>query len=583
MTATVQKTQHKAPDNLADLKLTPPAWNWQGAQQELAEKIANSPKRVIMLEAECGTGKSLIPLAAARMVGVQAHVLIRTIQLQEQYLRDINDLVMLTGRSRYMCDITGGPADTAPCVVGMKCHLKGLWSNGKPISIPECSYFRQKANAIKSQFAILNYAYWLREIRGNQSSFDKVDWIICDEAHEIEQVLMDAGVIQLRWDDLREFINARPASNTIEALMRYAKKHLSGAAKLKQVAIEAAIDAGLMDDPSGEITPTHVVQPGSSEARVIIDAIRKTSRLHSALEELATLEDINDWAYVEDSKFIEARPIYGKPAFKKLLACATDKVILMSAFLAPKALIKNLGLTEDDVEVIYAPEVYDRRKSPIVYCPTVKMGYKTSDSSWNYSIEVIDIIADMYKNHKGIIHVPSVSLRDKIVARAAPATRQRLIVYDGVESDVIFRKYPTKEEALERFVSTDEPAILLGQSVSTGIDLPHVPKWQIITKLAFPPTNDPAIAKRHEVDKLFMSYITICELVQAAGRIKRATTHDGPTFILDANFGWFESRMRDHFPMWFRKALVKKGWDRFLFLKKQLPKIALRNGVIVDD
>jgi len=570
------------PNDLGSLNITPPNWQWQGDQQELANRIANSTKKIIMLEAECGTGKSVIPIAAAAAAGKEAVILIRTIQLQEQYLRDINGLVMLTGRSRYQCEITGNSAEWAPCTIGMRCSLKGQWRRGKPLTTPECSYYRHKAVAANSQFKVLNYSYWLREIRGVQSTFDRVDWIVCDEAHEIEQVLMDAGIIIMRRSSVKNYIAEVPDDKTVEGWMEWANKHASAVGKLLATVTAQAKEAGLIEDP--ESPPLYVLDPNSAEAKAIIERFRELKALSENLSEILAITDPEKWVYDgSDNRAYLIEPCYGAPAFKKLLACANDKVILMSAFLAPAALIKNLELDPDDVDVILAPEVFDRSRSQIFYCPTVKMGFQTQPHEWGYVCGVIDMIAatPAFANAKGIIHVPSVQLRDKIMRGVNPSTRARLLAYDAADTDIGYRRYGTKDQALKRFTDSPEPLILLGQSVSTGIDLPHVPQWQIITKLSFPPFTTPALAKRNATDKMFMKYLTLCELVQAAGRIKRATDHDGPTFILDEQFGWFEPSMRAHMPQWFRRALIKKGWDRWIFYKNQLRKIAFRNGVII--
>lgn len=580
-TAATLQPQVEIPDKLGDLGITPPDWNWIGAQKDLAHQIANSPKKIIMLEAECGTGKSVIPIAAAASAGKEATVLIRTVHLQEQYLRDIKGLTMLTGRARYTCDITGGSAEWAPCVVGVRCSLKGQWRRGKPLTTPDCSYFRQKATAALAQFRVLNYAYWLREIRGEVSTFHQADWIVCDEGHELEQVLMDAGTISLNRDTIRKYCSKPPDVRTIDSWMQWGAKNAPVIDK-QYAAVEAeAKRNGLIEDQ--EEAPAQILDPKSAEAKEIIDRFRDLRTLRGWLNDIKAIDEPEKWACDQDNRYFHLEPAFGAPAFKKLLACAREKVIIMSAFLAPQALMRNLNLNPDDVEVIQAPEVYDRKNSQIYFCPTVKMGYKTQDHEWRFVAGVIDMIANTpaLQKKKGIIHVPSVALRDRLASTLAPNVRSRLVCYDGADTDIGRRRYGTKEDALKFFTETDQPMILLGQSVSTGVDLPHVPQWQIITKLSFPPFNTPALALRHETDKFFMQYLTLCEVVQAAGRIKRAQDHDGPTFILDSNFGWFSSRMREHMPSWFRRALVKQGWDRWTYYKQQLHRVAFQNGVIL--
>jgi Rad3-related DNA helicase len=562
---------------LSKLDLAPEGWEWREGQRELAERIAASEKKIVMLEAECGTGKSLIPTGAARALGKTALVLIQTIQLQEQYLRDLRGLVLMKGRSHDRCDIMPElTADRAPCVAGYRCHLRGKWVNGVPITEPGCGYFKKKAAAARAQVSVQNYAFWLRERSGAQSSFRNRDWIICDEGHELDSILMDAGRIEFDNSDLRALrVNPALLKTSVDSFITlFNSRAAEWEADLKDRLAAAGLQYrdGLIAGEGVDVVEPEEIRPFMTDmarARRVAEVRRRLVNYQSAPSE---------WV-VEQPEFSSDHwalsPIFGKYAFRDIVEDAKEKVIIMSAYLAPRLLIKNLGLDPEDVDVIVAPPVFDRRRSPVLYTPIVPLKHKMLPQLQNFYFAMVDEIIDEFGPQKGMIHVPSVALRDMFIM--CSRHRDRFIAYDGAGSRV--QKYKSKEAALEEFVSAREPKILIGQSISTGVDLPGVFGWQIIAKLPFPPTTSPVIKKRMEVDKTFYSYHTICELVQAAGRAKRSAKYDATTVIVDAQFKWFYGAYRADFPEWFRRSLVYDGWARLPKARAAMQKVAFRTGV----
>lgn len=576
------------PEDLGKLGLTPPGWEWRPGQRELAEQVAASKKKIVMLEAECGTGKSLIPLAAARALGRSAIVLIQTIQLQEQYLKDLKGLVTMTGRVHDRCNIRPQlTAAEAPCTIGVACGLKGQWSRtGVPITTPECFYFKRKAAAALAPASVQNYAYWLNETRSASSAFQRRDWIICDEGHELDQILMAEAAIEFPATLLRK---AHITQEMVRDALRAAEK--SGkldwgeqiwklVSEFEETAVKGAEAHGLSVGTDLRLKSSLDEIPDDDLQRCYpaIEQLGAARRIRDTLAEAAASFSAEEWVVCPPDagmKNWSVRPIYGKYGFKRIVEAANEKVVIMSAYLAPKLLMKNLGLTEDDVDVIIAPKVFDRSRSPVIYAPITKLSHKMLPQLRDFYFSMVDEIIDQFGETKGVIHVPSVAMRDDFLMKSRH--RKRFICYDGVGS--FSRRFPSKDEAIEQFVRTSEPKILLGQSISTGLDLPGVFKWQIIAKLAFAPTNDPVIAARKARDKHFYPYHTICQVVQAAGRAKRSPEYDAVTVIVDEQFGWFYASQRENFPQWFRDSLQMKGWGRLPKAQAAMPKVAMATGV----
>lgn len=536
------------PAELRDLKLTPKDWVWRPGQREAAQAVLDSKKKIVLLEMECGAGKSLIPIAAATTARVRTAVLIQTIQLQEQYQRDF-PVELMVGRRHYTCNVNDGPADRAPCTAGIRCSLKGSWKNGMPIgAAPQCNYFAAKAINATAPISIQNYAFWLSETANDGSSFSSMDWIICDEAHEIDQICMQAGIIELTYSILDD-IKSPELPRKIEDVPAFATECD------KLLATYIATHNLQIVDLEGDY------QIDLSTNKSEMEKIARLRRFRRSLEQLRDLtpDDFDKWV-IDDTgsqHMWQVKPIFGKYAFRRIIDAAQHKVVLMSAFLAPELLMQTLDLKEDEVEIIRSKDGFNRKKSPIVFAPTVRLKYNTPDRELRVLWAGVDAICEEFPDVPGLIHVPSIRLRDQLLNGVSPSTKKRLIWYDGAE----------KQRAISQFLTAWQnkyPAILLGQSISTGLDLPYVPRFQIITKLPYMPLTDPAVIARKEHDKAFYPYHTICEIVQATGRVKRAPDHDGTTIILDGSMQWFFNGNWKHFPIWFRKAYIEKnGWDQF--------------------
>lgn len=572
------------PTTLRDIRIAPPLWEWREGQHDLAERIAASDKKIIIMEAEPGVGKSVIPIAAAKSQGKNAIVLVQTRQLEAQYLRDFPSMKMMQGRRWFKCNIGAGNADSAPCTIGVRCELAGRWDRvtKQPIGTPTCHYFRQKAAAKRAQVSIHNYAYWLGESQ-SAGIFASTDWIICDEAHELDRILMANDVIEISFTSMADFsiYPQRSMPTNIEGVVAWAKRSQPAVDERITNIIQRAEAAGLpIDTETASGVPRPVIAaeaiPKSDVIMKIISELRTANNLYDSIGRIASLRDDSTWVVDRDDRALFLKPIFGRLGFKQILLAAKEKVILMSAFLAPSLLMETLGIDPDDAEVIIAPPVWDRTNSGIYYCPVGKFNYETTNSTWKYVIAIADEFIKTFAPKKGLMHVPSIRLRDRILSNTK--LRNLFVAYDSRRHGSLF---PDKEQAIEIFKRRSGQTVLLGQSISTGLDIPYDPEFQIIMKLNFPPTNDPAIKARMEVDPHFYPHIVICEIVQTAGRIKRAADHDGPTVILDEQFGWFFAANAMHFPTWFRKALTWKGWETYPDIYANRKRIAFKNGVLL--
>jgi Rad3-related DNA helicase len=547
---------------LEQIPHAPKGWGWRGGQQELVQRVINSPKKIVLLQAETGTGKTLLAWSLMMASKKKGQILVNTRQLERQYLRDFDNLIMMEGRSHFTCNVTGEPADGAPCTIGVQCQLKKFG----------CNYFSHKYAAMRNQIVVHNYAYFLLETRSQHSAFDKTEWLICDEAHTIQQVLMDAEIITISKARARRLGLTQPPS-TLMDIHAWAAAAIQNTLLPRATELEAeANDLGILmgddeemdaydrlsgiDDQSKLTENQSRVIRGIKEVRGMIQQFYELILIKPEAEGIEWVVDA-----VSDPRRVQIKPLFGAKGFQRISEMASEKIVLMSAYLAPQLLVQNLGLDPNEVEIIEADKIFDRTNSPIYFMPVVKMNHSTSDAEWQRVTRVIDALIDKFAPKSGMVHVPSVKLRNTILKYSRH--KGKMIVYDGISHFARQEGALTKDEAIDAFANGEGQRVLLGQSISTGVDIPYVPEFNIIVKLAFPSIADPALKARMAVDKGYYPFLTMCEIVQAVGRGKRADDHDATTVILDLQFKWFHASNRQHFPAWFNDSLVRDGWGKF--------------------
>ena len=556
------------PEHIRNIEGAPIGWNWRGQQRELVERILNSDKRVVLLQAEPGIGKTTIAWALSQLVQGQSSVLVHTRQLQRQYINDFKEMALLEGRRHYTCLIDNETTDRAPCTYGIKCEHKGSKEFYGWAQDPTCPYFKAKQNAEINKSVILNYAYWLTEVKGNEddSVFASRSLLVCDEAHDLQTTLMDFDTVTFIQSELYKLKLERvPSTNEYLDLQDWTLSNINKAESFYNSIVYSLSMKGIYIPRYGSRTADGgetTVEDTAIFAGDVSTDFRKLREYRNILTKLLDLPTrradaaaFDDYVIDRETKRTEVsfRPIYGNKSMSMIKRSA-DKILLMSAFLAPTMLMHNLRLKKEECEIIDAPPVYNRDRSPFVSLPITKMSYRTSDYEWQQVTRAIDEIIDKHEEC-GIIIVPSLKLRDTI--KQYSRHRAKFITYEA-QSNQSFGSL-TKDEAiayLRKANREGDQKILLGQSISTGIDLPYTIGFSIIVKLAYPPRNNPAFMERMKRDQMFQPYMVICNLVQGAGRSKRAEDHDCTTYILDGHFLTFWKRYHKHFPNWFNNYVV---------------------------
>ena len=186
--------------------------------QQIQEVIDSKQKKVILIQAPTGFGKSWVALALAMKYG--ASILTSTVDLQEQYQDEFAFLPIVKGKRRYPCKQAD---EEKTCEVGYcpGCkdddqkwkvdldphqeaerishpmqeqkfiHTKPNKDTRKDEVFPGtgigCYYWDARKIGEMAESAVYSYASYLSPLKSKPDNFPKRDVLICDEAHDYDR------------------------------------------------------------------------------------------------------------------------------------------------------------------------------------------------------------------------------------------------------------------------------------------------------------------------------------------------------------------------------------------------------------
>ena len=213
-----KEPERLTPDRPADIPGIPDFYStWRPGQREAVEwlvpQLKNGGKAA--LDAPTGSGKSLTAIAAAKLAGKRALVVVSTKQLEMQYHDCFPDAVVIFGRDNYPCPrFPGTELTAASCTHRRHCPCP---------KIDQCPYRIQKRKALAADLAIVNYAFFLNEAN-HVGAFSGWELIIFDEADLAEGELMKYVSVTLTRHQLEQCGIEPPEFKTKpEAWIRWAR------------------------------------------------------------------------------------------------------------------------------------------------------------------------------------------------------------------------------------------------------------------------------------------------------------------------------------------------------------------------
>ena len=480
---------------------------WRPHQFEACESIAETKKRVVVVEGPTGTGKSYIAAGTTKLTGSKAFILTANHSLQDQYVDEgIGEKVI--GRANYPCILPSAmpdqaeefgvtkntTVDIAPCASGFDCPVRS-----------ECPYFVDVARAMKAQISVHNYHYWLPEST-HVKRFTGADLLWADEGHLLDDTLCEFSTVNLP-DGLLQLMERKGLDlpdkgiENVDTWVEYGKM-------ASRVAMMAATD--------------HL--PGTVERA-------KWKKRVSLFDSLSNLSKDGSWVVTPSGIGIKVEPVWPVDTLEILLGTGGNKkakkLVIMSATILNLGMFSDvLGINQDEIEFIKLPWVFPPDSRPIYYRPVASVTKETSGAAAKPLAMTIDGIIDRRVGEKGIIHTHSFDLLNKIYANLS--CKDRIIPH--------FRGM-NRAELIKEFKEHRGDKWLMSPSVTHGEDFSYdVARCQVIVKMPFPDQGNKVTRMRMNQKPWWYKYQTAKVVIQQIGRVTRAADDYGETFILDSKF-----------------------------------------------
>ena len=433
-----------------------------------------------------------------------------TKSLQDQYLKLFPDTDILKGKSNYTCDVDPNfDVETAPCVLVSKIRDE-CWEKNR------CPYYNARNKSLLSNFSVLNYKMFL----ALPNHVKRKNFIICDEASELEDELVKRFSAEVVYDRLKQY----------------------------------GIDYSSLVTDNNEKTRAWIydlIFNVSEQINTLINRVNKKQRtlsqpekiklqylknLHNSLTTVDGLWKDCEFVIDKDSKKVVFTPLKADRLTKFIFNNAENVLLMSATIIDHKNFAKTLGIK--DYEYVEVESDFDPAKSPIYVSSRHKLNYKNLTNVLPDICEQIKLITGHHKNDKGIIHTHSRDITNFLKTKLSD--NKRFLFRDDQANN---------EEILKQHYEATSPTILVSPSLAFGIDLKDdLARFQIIIKLPFPPLSSKRIKKLFETDKDWYENKMLNSLVQACGRATRSKSDFSTTYILDGNIVNSLKRTKDKLP-----------------------------------
>lgn len=509
-----------------------PPWasadRWERHQRPVFEEICarfDDGHRLVLVDAPCGSGKSLLGYMVHQYIGGRSLVLVGTKTLQDQYERTFPEIALIKGKANYIPLNVEHRTWRDPTCADCDLDYTGLCSYcDEPV---DCPYTVARNYAADAPIACTNMAYALGEWTSPKSRFRGRDLVVLDEADTVADEILGHVSISISPRMQQRFGISPPARKTVESTwatwFEYVVPHMK--AQRKRL-------------PSNSL----------EDKRTLL----RVDRLIDKLETVA--ENLEGWVYEYANDFIEFKPVTVHQLAPETLWRNGGRFLAMSASLgAPEAFIKDLGW-EESYASVYAPSTFDKERRPIYFCPSAVMTKKNEAEAWPEMCRATQVSIEQHPDKNVLVHSHSYGLTRRL-AESLENYDRPVFHYLNAEA---------RKAAVIAFESTPG-SVLIAPSLDRGYDNSNVDVG-ILCKVPSPYLGSKQVEKRlYETrdGKLWYANTTARAITQAYGRVMRAEDDEGVFIILDSMFSSFYARWRRLFPSWFQEAVHLDSPVRF--------------------
>ncbi|MDP2665399.1 MAG: ATP-dependent DNA helicase [bacterium] len=540
-----------------------PFTEFRPQQIDALNRILNTQKRFVIIQAPTGVGKTLIAAMIQRVVRESIVYTCQTKQLQDQAVRDFGYTsdgrlfgATLKGKNSYPTLLYPGDwPNISPeiCTAKKKgSHCKWCCSCGKTVdpastecTVYKCPYTVAKMFATVAPFKILNLSMFLSLLNftnffGNPDDDNSVlPWLVCDEADELEHGLM--AFIELRigktWAKKLEI--EEPEFKTVErAWIEWVRSRALPAAQKLLSELRNGDREWMSREELLDMSWLERIIPKMKDFLSYVDPEPDENGNKKP----------DKWVWLSEEMVF--KPVYIDKYAGDYLWNKVGRVVMMTAtVISPDQLCHDLGIKREDAEFIDLPSDFPPVRRPVYYRPVVSVTHKDKDEAMPKLVFGMDQVLAIHKNDRVLVHSVSYHMTRYIAENSAHS--DRMITFSGANGRI---------EAIERFKSI-EGSILVAPALERGVNLPDdLCRGIIVPKVPWPNKKDPQVSARLYGNKYFgeMWYVTqtIRSIVQMTGRGMRHRDDWCQSYILDEQFAGLWKKHWRLFPAWWREALI---------------------------
>lgn len=484
----------------------------------LEEVLEDNDYEYIILDAPTGFGKSSIAFTLANWLkdcfDEKSYILTATKQLQSQYLDEVRrlgfhaDYKVAMGRSNYECRMMADTCDYGRCRTSLatqkfRCPY-GLIDGTLTGGCGGCAYWQAKYECAMSDVAIMNYDVLMVDNLFVNHYFDR-DFMICDEAHNIEDKIMNHVAITLSDLSLKKIgVSLEEES-------------------FKQEDIEYWIDY-----IRGLINICYQRESSANFHGLNIHELQKISAFRESLQwKVKELEKHESYWIVNADPFtrrIEIKPIkVSKYANDLLLDSARRKMFMSGSFIDYEQFCHDLGIDVDEAYHYRAESGFDMKNhNPIHRRLAGSMSYKSKARTLPNTVPILHSIFNEHEGEKGLIHCNSREFARYIMDNV---NNPRLMTYSSQD----------KEDKLRLFENSSN-LIMVSYSMTEGVDLPYDGiRFQVFYKIPYMSLADNQVKRRLELEPNWYNVKTMQTLLQAWGRGMRAEDDYCTNYVIDSS------------------------------------------------
>jgi Rad3-related DNA helicase len=516
---------------------------------EQAIKHFRSGKKFVMAQVPTGVGKSAIAYTihhVLRELDAEHRSTFVTVtkSLQDQYVREFDDIFDLKGKTNYECLKKVGPYNSQGCreaLVSERCsrkicpyvQVRDEWCDVAPLKLTNTSFMVEACDLLVMK-------------PENRSKL-----IVVDECHTLDTHLVKHCTLGVEVANLQYTMKIAGQAFT-EKLLKFFTQFYG-------VSVGDVIDSAAEKAKNKVLAARELHIACSSNMSSWDESLRSgkgSGSMAAAVEELQQITDKLDifvkargeWIVQETtpSKKIVLMPVYAHSVAQHGIFRKADQFLLMSATICGfEEYARSLGLDEKDYAIVDIPSPIPKEQRPVYACDLMKVA---GDFDTSMLVKYIDKLIKREKGN-GIIHTVSYKLAQEIIDSSRYSERM-----------LIHRDMKQTMEHLKR-----GDAIILSPSMEQGYDFKgDLARWQIIAKHPYDYLGDPWIKLNTSRSSSWYRRRGVLRVVQASGRAVRGVSDWANTYVIDSEFSKVMKENRDLFPDWFRESVVRREDIPFL-------------------